>query len=147
MTQNEWDALVPGDIVIERRSKTPRLVLAVHRRPWKAKHPVTRTRSFLMIEVMKIRRSQYPCPTTDLCPSDWRARLDVAYGRHGRVRREFFYCECHGWSHVVRGPIWVDPVYKAAHPRETRLQADHDRDPPRPTREDWERHLSPAVRE
>ena len=115
MSQDEWDALRPGDIVIERRSKTPRIVVAV--RHGRIKQGRRRGRLRLDIELVKIRQSRYACPTTSLAPSDWRHRLDVAHGRHARVRREWFYCVCHGWSHVSsQRRAWVDPAYAAAHP-------------------------------
>jgi hypothetical protein len=118
MSQDEWDALQPGMIVVERRSKTPRLVLSVKRRPWKIRRrrgsPSRRERECVVIELFKLRSGGYPCPTTDLYPSDWRARLDVAHGKRGIVRAEFFYCECHGWSHVSgERRCWVDPAFAA----------------------------------
>ncbi len=145
MSQDEWDNLQPGMIVVERRSRTPRLVLAVHRRPWKCKPTVNRRRrEWVGVELFKLRSGGYPCPTTTLYPWDWLTRLDVAHGKRGTVRREFFYCECHGWSHIAKGGAWVDPAYAATH-RNMRtgckLSDDSHLPVPRP---DWK--LMPWVR-
>lgn len=110
MSQDEWDNLKPGDIVIERRSKTPRLVLGVHRRPWRCPPRVSTSPEHVTIELRKLIGGTHACPTTTLDPSMWRRRLDVAHGKHGRIRKEWFRCSIHGWWHVhkrgVLVPVW-----------------------------------------
>lgn len=112
MSQDEWDNLKPGDIVIERRSKTPRIVLTTYRRPWKCKPRVSKSPYHLTIQLRKLRGGRYNCPNTILFPGDWRLRLDVLHGKRARVMRSWFKCPVHGWSHVcdhdgpIR-PIWV----------------------------------------
>jgi hypothetical protein len=106
VSQDEWDNLQPGMIVVERRSKTPRLVLNVRRRPWRCKPRVSTSPEHVSIDLFKLRGSR-SCPTTSLTPSDWRHRLDVAHGKTGIVVPEFFYCDMHGWSHITGGPVWM----------------------------------------
>jgi hypothetical protein len=111
MSQDEWDGLKPGDIVIERRSKTPRIVLATHKRPWRAKTRVSTSPFCMTLELRKLRGWRYNCPNTLLMPGDWRHRLDVAHGKHARVQRSWFKCQVHGWWHVHRRGGRIHPVY------------------------------------
>ncbi len=121
MTVSEWNALRPGDIVVERRSRAPRMVLSVSRKRrflWGKR----RGQPYTVIELRKLRQGPFPCPNTLLAPYDWIHRLDVAHGKRGRVLREFFYCECHGWSHLA-DTMTVDRAWAAAHPR-SKIKAD-----------------------
>ena len=107
MSQEEWDSLHPGMVVFERRTNTPRIILDVHRRPWKCPPRVSKSPLHVSITLRKLRGAR-SCPTTTLNPSDWRWRLDVAHGETGIVRTDDFYCDMHGWGHVVPGPVWMN---------------------------------------
>lgn len=95
MSADEWNGLRVGDIVIERRSKSPRIVLGVHSR----KHHRTSRYAGQQHVVITMRmlhlgswRAKRGCLLTVLHPADWRPRLDVAHGRRARVTADMQTC-------------------------------------------------------
>jgi hypothetical protein len=82
MSEAEWNSLRPGDIVVESRSKTPRMVLGVTVRKFKQGPRLGQPK--LILTLRKIRRSWTPCEMTVLLPSDWRHRL-LYTGRRAQV--------------------------------------------------------------
>jgi hypothetical protein len=97
VSREEWNALRPGDIVIERRSRTPRIVLTV------SIHQPHERRPRVYISLRKLRSSWCdPCNNTVLTSYDMAARLDVAHGRRARVTDAMLWCPRHGFEHRDR---------------------------------------------
>lgn len=91
MTMAQWNQLRPGDIVIERRSKTPRIVLTASPKVLKAGPREGQTHSIIRLRMLHGSwRSK--CTITTLIPSDVLGRLDVAWGRRARVTRMMRTC-------------------------------------------------------
>lgn len=97
VSESEWNGLRMGDVVIERRSRTPRIVLGVSVRPFK--QGPRKGQPCHYITMRKLHAAGRECEMTSLLPSDWRHRLDLAHGKHIRVTQGMQWCERHGHWH------------------------------------------------
>ena len=97
MSEDEWNGLRMGDVVVERRSRTPRIVLGVTTREFQRGPRAGQPRH--LIQLRKLRAAGRECEMTCLTPSDWRPRLDLAHGKHVRVTEGMQWCERHGLWH------------------------------------------------
>lgn len=106
MSADEWDRLKAGDVVVERRSGTPRVVMGVTcRRNFLWGRNVGRP--YRIIQMRSLRRGR--CDFTVLYPSDWMPRLDVAHGKRVRITKGMQWCDSHGLWHFVGGPLVMNP--------------------------------------
>lgn len=101
MTLDEWNNLRVGDIVIEKRSKSPRIVLGVHPYGRPIQSGPHRGRPYFVITMRMLHfgswRGRRGCTMTTLNPTDWRSRLNVSHGRRARVTAAMqVCCEKHG---------------------------------------------------
>lgn len=100
MSESEWASLRTGDIVIEKRSRTPRIVLGVHPNVW-TQGPRKGQPAPPTVLLRKLHQSwTFPCEYTLLTSNDWAPRLDRAWKR-ARVTRAMQWCPRHGLAHVA----------------------------------------------
>ena len=97
MSESEWNGLRAGDVVVERRSRTPRIVLGVNTRRFKQGPRCGQP--YHILTLRKLHSAGRECEMTCLVPSDWRERLDLAHGKHVGVTQGMQWCERHGHWH------------------------------------------------
>ena len=105
MSDDEWNGLRMGSVVVERRSRTPRVVLGSSVREFK--QGPRKGQPYRMIQMRKLHcgsGASRHCEMTILCPSDWRHRLDLAHGKYIRVTQGMQWCERHGLWHFGEQP-------------------------------------------
>lgn len=104
MSKREWAALAVGDIVVERGSRTPRIILGISYRKtargWKKYTSVVMR--MLHFGSWRGRRG---CTLTLLNEHDWRPRLSLVHGKRARVTKAMRKCcDKHGDSYALEGP-------------------------------------------
>lgn len=104
MSRRQWAALRVGDIVVEARSRTPRIVLGVSfGRTARGRREYT-TIAMRMIHLGSWR-ARRGCTMTILTEHDWRHRLSLVNGKQARVTNKMRQCcDKHGDSYSLEGP-------------------------------------------